>query len=246
MSFAGSGSTVTVLAKPERDGSFRAKLPADERRVRVSGFPLGYLLKSVTYGTTDVLKEPLKISKDDLDELKVALGPDPALPFGNLRGRITGLDPQRNGVRLALNGVTAFATFEASVGLDGSFAFSKIPQGMYVPTLLGAGVSGLLSPSTVTVSDADVFSVELAAPKENETLERPFTNDEPTGVVVSNLVGSRQAANESSALANVRTINTAEVVYLSSNGGKYGSIPDMIKAGLLDARFNGPVSGFNW
>jgi hypothetical protein len=70
--------------------------------------------------------------------------------------------------------------------------------------------------------------------------------DRTTGVIVSNLGGGREAANESSAVAQLRTINTAEVTYLSSNGGKYGTLPDMIKAGLLDTRFGGVVSGFTY
>jgi hypothetical protein len=51
---------------------------------------------------------------------------------------------------------------------------------------------------------------------------------------------------ESSAVAQLRTINTAEVTYLSSNGGKYGSIPELISQGLLDSRFAGSVSGYTF
>ena len=36
------------------------------------------------------------------------------------------------------------------------------------------------------------------------------------------------------------------VTFLSTNSGRYGTIPDLIKAGLLDGRFNGVVSGFNF
>lgn len=47
---------------------------------------------------------------------------------------------------------------------------------------------------------------------------------------------------ESSAVANLRTINTAEGVYLS-NAGKYGTIPEMLSLGLFDGRwrFERPV-----
>jgi hypothetical protein len=53
-------------------------------------------------------------------------------------------------------------------------------------------------------------------------------------------------ANEASAVANLRTINTAEVTYLSLSGGKYGTISDLITASLIDSRFTGggPVSGY--
>src|SRR5262249_30261596 len=65
-------------------------------------------------------------------------------------------------------------------------------------------------------------------------------------IAIPSLLRSRQAAQESSAVAQVRTINTAEVTYLSSNGGNYGSIPELITQGFLDARFVNSVSGYTF
>src|SRR5262249_48683546 len=67
-------------------------------------------------------------------------------------------------------------------------------------------------------------------------------------IAIPSLLRSRQAANESSAVANLRTINTAEVTYLSSAAGNYGGITDLVTAGLLDSRFGAPsiVSGYNF
>ncbi|PYR98462.1 MAG: pili assembly chaperone [Acidobacteria bacterium] len=66
-------------------------------------------------------------------------------------------------------------------------------------------------------------------------------------IAIPSLLRSRQAANESSAVANLRTINTAEVTYLSSAGGNFGTINDLVAAGLIDSRFtagNPAVSGY--
>src|SRR5207245_3526875 len=63
---------------------------------------------------------------------------------------------------------------------------------------------------------------------------------------VPSLLRSRQSAQESSAVAQVRTVNTAEITYLSSNQGSYGGIPELITQGLLDTRFAGSVSGYNF
>ena len=60
------------------------------------------------------------------------------------------------------------------------------------------------------------------------------------------LLRSRQSAQESSAVAQLRTINTAEVTYIASNQGSYGSIPLLITQGLLDARFTASISGYNF
>lgn len=246
LTLAGSGSTVTVVAKPARDGSFTARLPMDERRVSIYGFPFGYTVKSGTYRGTNVLKEPLKISKDDTDDLQVAFASDAKFPFGNLTGQISGLDPQVSNVRLELHGVTSFSTFESSVGADGSFSFSNIPQGAYMPILLGSGFDGSVTPSTVVVSGADPFSVQLTASNLPPFSLHPLNDDETNGVTVSSILGGRQAADESSAVAQLRTINTAEVTHLSSHAGNYGTIDQMIQAGLLDQRFGAPVSGFNY
>jgi prepilin-type N-terminal cleavage/methylation domain-containing protein len=62
-------------------------------------------------------------------------------------------------------------------------------------------------------------------------------------IAIPSLLRSRQAANESAAVANIRTINTAEVTYLSSAAGNYGAIVDLVSAGLLDTRFNSVTTG---
>jgi hypothetical protein len=60
-------------------------------------------------------------------------------------------------------------------------------------------------------------------------------------------VGESNAAQaESSARTQLRTIATAEVVYLESYRGKYATIPEMISAGVLDRRFEMPVSGYSF
>ena len=65
-------------------------------------------------------------------------------------------------------------------------------------------------------------------------------------IAIPSLLRSRQAAQESSAVAQLRTINTAEVTYIGNNQGSYGDIPSLITQGLLDARFVGSISGYNF
>jgi prepilin-type N-terminal cleavage/methylation domain-containing protein len=65
-------------------------------------------------------------------------------------------------------------------------------------------------------------------------------------IAIPSLLRSRQAAQESSAVAQLRTINTAEVSYISSNQGSYGDIPSLITQGLIDSRFSGSVSGYTF
>ena len=65
-------------------------------------------------------------------------------------------------------------------------------------------------------------------------------------IAIPSLLRSRQSAEESSAVAQIRTINSAEVTYLSSNQGSYGDLPSLITQGLIDGRFAGSVSGYNF
>ena len=65
-------------------------------------------------------------------------------------------------------------------------------------------------------------------------------------IAIPSLLRSRQAANESSAVANMRNLNTAEVSYSSTNG-TYGSLNDLVTAGLVDERYtSSSFSGYRW
>jgi type IV pilus assembly protein PilA len=65
-------------------------------------------------------------------------------------------------------------------------------------------------------------------------------------IAVPSLMRSRQSANESSAVSNLRLMNTAEVTYSSNNEGSYGTVSELIMAGLLDNRFGQIVSGYSF
>jgi prepilin-type N-terminal cleavage/methylation domain-containing protein len=65
-------------------------------------------------------------------------------------------------------------------------------------------------------------------------------------IAIPSLLRSRQSANESAAVASMRTITTAQITYLSSSGGSYGSLTQLIAAGLLDTGFNATKSGYNY
>jgi len=65
-------------------------------------------------------------------------------------------------------------------------------------------------------------------------------------IAIPGLMRSRQAANESSAIATLRTLNTQEVSYMSTNRGSFGEIDDLMGAGLIDERFNGAVAGYEY
>jgi prepilin-type N-terminal cleavage/methylation domain-containing protein len=65
-------------------------------------------------------------------------------------------------------------------------------------------------------------------------------------IAIPSLLKSRQAANESAAVASLRLMNTAEVTYASNSSGQYGTVTQLIAAGLLDNRFVTLVSGYSF
>lgn len=72
-------------------------------------------------------------------------------------------------------------------------------------------------------------------------------------IAIPNLLASRRAANEASALASMRVIFSSEASYQVTNGaGYYGSLADLNTAGMVDtvlaasATASTPKSGFNF
>ena len=64
-------------------------------------------------------------------------------------------------------------------------------------------------------------------------------------IAIPSLLRSRQAANESHAVTNLRTLNTAEVQYISTFQ-QYATLAQLVSAGLLDDRYTGVSAGYNF
>jgi prepilin-type N-terminal cleavage/methylation domain-containing protein len=61
------------------------------------------------------------------------------------------------------------------------------------------------------------------------------------------LLQARRSANESAALATLRTLSSAHVTYASRNNQQYGKIADLVKSGYIDDRFGNltrPINGY--
>jgi type IV pilus assembly protein PilA len=69
-------------------------------------------------------------------------------------------------------------------------------------------------------------------------------------IAIPNLLASKRAANEGSAIASVRTVTSAEATYQATTGaGSYGSLANLNTAGLVDTALSGstiaaPKSGY--
>mgnify|MGYP001443591456 CR=1 FL=1 len=66
-------------------------------------------------------------------------------------------------------------------------------------------------------------------------------------IAIPSLLRSRQTANESTAVANLRNVSSAEASYLSTTGGYYGTLTHLVDEELLDDRFStGAFSGYQY
>jgi prepilin-type N-terminal cleavage/methylation domain-containing protein len=65
-------------------------------------------------------------------------------------------------------------------------------------------------------------------------------------IAIPSLLRSRQVAHETSAVANLKTLNTAQISYTTVSGGTYGTMTDLMGAALIDSRFGGTISGYNY
>jgi len=159
---------------PQPDGSFRVTVMEGERQVGIAaGLPTGYTLKSMTYGTTDLLKNPLKVAASDTAELRVTLTA-PNLGPVRVSGTLTGVDDSvftRGPVTATLSGANTIGTLTVPIAADRSFQFPEVFPGSYSVRVTGGGIAN--SPNvSVVVASADVADIEIAVPRQKEITGR--------------------------------------------------------------------------
>jgi hypothetical protein len=72
-------ATPNVTIRPLKDGSFRVLLPLGDRQINSNiALPRGYSMKSITYGSADVMNSPMRISKSDTAQLRITLTYSPS------------------------------------------------------------------------------------------------------------------------------------------------------------------------
>jgi TonB family protein len=97
-----TAGTATSTAVIQSDGTFSVVMPEGERRI--TAIVPGYTVQSVTYGSADLLRDPIRISSADSSELRLTLVPAATggvaggVPGGVLGGIISGLTTNTTGI----------------------------------------------------------------------------------------------------------------------------------------------------
>jgi hypothetical protein len=118
-------------ATPAADGKFTLTLPEGENRIVFDAnlIPPGLALKSATYGSLDILANPIKVAATDTAELTLTFDSAGITPV-SVSGRINGLN---NGTssRVMLIANATSAAIDAPVNPDGTFTFPRVFPGQY-------------------------------------------------------------------------------------------------------------------
>jgi hypothetical protein len=157
-----TGATTAIAAfTPQPDGTLRFTLPEGERTVRVGPLPPGIALKSMTYGTVDLQRAPLKIEANQpATELRIILQKTQPQPWVRVAGKVTGLPAEVRNLRVNLTGPFN-GPLSVPVNPDGTFAFDQVFQGASSVRLLGNIGEPLQPPVNITVGPKDITDVEI-------------------------------------------------------------------------------------
>ena len=144
------------------DGTFKVDLHSATHQIDFAGLPVGYALASVRIGDRDVTRQGVVVGNTDVSDVVISVTAPTRL--ATIKGKITGLAPDRfSSTIVELTGPT-YTRFHADVQQDSSFEFPAVTPGVYRLTLKGipdqAAVPDM-APYTVVVDAFRTFEVTL-------------------------------------------------------------------------------------
>lgn len=148
------------------DGAFDLTLHEGEHTIRVR--PLGgpYRVKSIRYGSADLLYQKLTVAAEN-PEIVVTMEVSRSVPWARVSGRFMGAATLPSSAKALLIGKIDTLFIESTIEAGGTFAFSKVPPGTYTlrtePRVFG------MVERTIVV-EQDVEAMDLVVPD-----QRPLT-----------------------------------------------------------------------
>jgi hypothetical protein len=165
LSFLQNGRGVSGTTYP--DGRLQLSLEPGEQQISLSQVPDGFTLRSLRYGSVDLLRNRANIVRGRLESLEVVLSPRTPRALRPVRGRIVG--QERLGLPafvLALSSGERIHTTTAKA--DGSFELANVLPGTYGLFARMPGDTWWIGRSVylgeVVVADSDVSGVTMVVP----------------------------------------------------------------------------------
>jgi len=156
MTLITSGS-YAIKSTVAQDGSFSINLQPGESTISVHGLPEGYAVKSITSGSTDLLRRPVNVQMG-MAEIVIVLTAD-LRPRFTVTGRVaSAADRNMMGEQIELHGDSGLIA-RLILDAQGEFVFRKLLPGTYTLRLASSGLN--LAEQRIAVTDHDVTAVEL-------------------------------------------------------------------------------------
>ena len=143
-------------------GMFVLMRPSDEIKVGINSLPLGFTIKSISYGGRNLVSGLLKIDGPPKGEILITLTvtPHDAVVGAKVSGRAIHI-PAELARKYAMFRLTfpGGPLLETALKEDGSFEFPKVPNGTY--TLFFLAPTGRLANPPIVVNDTDIRDLEV-------------------------------------------------------------------------------------
>ena len=151
-----SSGSYSLRSSVAADGTFAVSLQPGESTIFVQGLPERYTVKSITSGSTDLLRRPVNVQLG-MAEIVIVLTAD-LRPRFTISGRVAdGTTRSMMGEQIEVLGDSGLIS-RIILDAQGEFVFRKLLPGNYVLRL----ASGLNVPEQrITVTDHDVTEVEF-------------------------------------------------------------------------------------
>jgi hypothetical protein len=151
------------------DGRFHRTMAAGEYRFRITEFSQNYLVRSITAGGTDLLKENLKVSGNSpvSVEIRVARRNDSGTGkvLGQVLDNVTNAPSQADRVVLCCFASGPAERLFTPLRSDGSFEFDGVPPGSYAAELRGSRNVIIVNPTFNVGSDGVSGLKLISAPQ---------------------------------------------------------------------------------
>ena len=160
----GNSSTQAQLPRADANGRFSILAPEGEQPISLRAIPPGYILKSFSYGATDLVTNPLKVSTTDTAELQVVLTPANASSWVRVRGRVLGIPSSPLAPSLTRVTLNSSAFNSTVVARDGTFELPDVLPGSYI--ISASYRSELTASTSIVVGNTDVTGIEIKLPRQ--------------------------------------------------------------------------------
>jgi len=251
-----SGSTAATIVKLDANGRFSRSFAAGEYRFRVAVFSQDFVIRSISAGAADLLKENLTVSGDSPIAVEIRVAGRSDIGTGRILGTVvdgvTNAPSQADRVVLCCFASEPAERVSTPVRPDGTFEFIGVPSGQYTAELRGTTNLVVANPA-LNVTSAGVSGVELFTASQLVTIDvnlrldtgdrlpyKPDTSIVFTGtnetfrVVASSIVGSLFRASVPANSTYAVTVSNIAAGYAIQSIVD-GRMTDLMNGGLFTA-----------